>query len=136
MHALSSDTRLIYVLTVSLFDNFEQDFDMALETYDSEDEFDEPDGLQRKALDLRERLRQVSYTLEDSEFTQLVDAILADASKKRKRMRRETILASIANYFGWKEVSKRRYKVVKKHLNWRDLVTKEMWKNAPTARSS
>ena len=128
MHALSSDTRVIYAVVVSLFFAFtDGELDGGQEGTDQG---------QHYALDLIERLRRVSYTLEDSEFTQIVDTILADASKKRKRMRRETILALIANYFGWKEVSKRRYKVVKKHLNWRDLVTKEMWKKAPTALSS
>jgi len=117
MHALSSDTRLIYVTTISLFDNFDQDFDMSLETYDSEDSDDEPDGFQRKTLDLRERLRPISYTLTDDELLTFVNTIAVNYTEASSRGVSLSGI-SIATHFGWGKVDKRRKKIISEHLGW------------------
>ena len=57
MHTLSSDTRVIYVMTISFFDYFYRD--LWLFTHDINDD----DSDYQRAVELREKLSRVSYTL-------------------------------------------------------------------------
>ena len=125
MHALSSDTRVIYVLTVSLFDSFDYDFELL-------NDFDEEDSHYRRGVELREKLSQVSsYTLTDDGFVKLVDIIFRDkletimscgdsdsqTSVIRTQLNQDAICKSIATHYGWSEVDTRRRELVRKYCN-------------------
>jgi len=122
MHALSSDTRVIYVVVVSFFDNFDLDFDMIL-LEDNENDDDEND--EAALIDFRQKLSSVSYTLDDSELLAVADTLFANSKKTNELELEELEIAllkldstyqSIATHFGWSEVDARRKRVVAQHL--------------------
>ena len=129
MHALSSDTRVIYVMIISFFDSFEHNFEL--------DDFDEEDSYYQQAVELREKLSQVSYTLEDDEFVKLVEIIFARAAGKlfetsgnsddEQELSLGDICNPIATHYGWSKVDERRQNLIFQHL---------MNKKAPTGDSS
>lgn len=98
MHTLSSDTRVIYVMTICFFDFFDDDFD-GMNGF-----FDEEDSYYQWAMELREKLSQVSYTLEDSEFLASVRALFPNLD--------DLDFDVIANHYGWSEVDDRRQQVI------------------------
>jgi len=101
MHALSSDTRLIYVLTISLFDNFDQDLQWSLENFINTSDYERLEGLHQK-------LSQVSYTLEDSELLALVQKLFPRLP--------DVNFDDIANHYGWSKVDERRSNFIIKHV--------------------
>jgi len=123
MHALSSDTRVIYIITISFFDSFDYDFEL--------NDFDEEDSYYQRAVELREKLAQVSYTLTDDGFGKLVDIIFRDkletimscgdsdsqTSVIRTQLNQDAICKSIATHYGWSEVDTRRRELVRKYCN-------------------
>lgn len=130
IHALSSDTRVIYVSTVSLFDNFDRHLQWSLENFINTIGYEQLESL-------HENLSQVSYTLEDDEFVKLVDIVFNRAAKNKEESgdsddelslsMSDDICNPIAAHYGWSEVDDRRETLIFHHL---------MSKKAPTARSS
>lgn len=100
MHALSSDTRVIYVITICFFDKFDEDLQYSFDNFDP----DSGDSIYQRAVELREKLSQVSYTLEDSEFLALVRALIPTLD--------DLDFDVIANHYGWNFVDDRRQKVI------------------------
>ena len=122
MHALSSDTRVIYIMTISFFDSFDYDFQL--------NDFDEEDSYYQRAVELREKLSRVSsYTLTDNEFQSLFWDIVHDALEKVKRIdgdkcaiirttcSQDAICKSIATHYGWGEVDTRRLGLVREYCS-------------------
>ena len=64
MHALSSDTRVIYVMTVGFFDNLQHDFDGFAAFEGEENDVEHGQWLMGLKQALRQKLLQVSYAME------------------------------------------------------------------------
>ena len=106
MHALSSDTRIIYVLTISLFDNFDQDLQWSLENFITDSDY-------QRVEDLHEKLSQISYTLEDDELLTFVRTLFPTKYPFTKGL-----MEDIATHYGWGKVDERRQTVILGH--WMD----------------
>ena len=69
MHALSSDTRVIFVMTTIFSKELDDDFDYELGLGRRNEEPDQD------AVNLHERLSQMSYVLPDSKVLAVVDIV-------------------------------------------------------------